>query len=234
MPTRTKADRSAAAKKGAATRKRNQAAAAAARGRGSRPSRPATRSSTPPRQPGRPRRPRSAPWRNGPTPRPRSASRPPSARRDASRQRTRPEPGQAGRRRLKRVGAQLFLPGDRVLELGLVHLRPALDAEAAGPRCRAGRESGRAARAVPERRPPRRPDEMSSVEVRERVRDSPDRARSLLTVRAAISSARDSDRPCFLTDDLISSYWRARLVPGLTPRGGIRASPSKRVERSGR
>ena len=46
------------------------------------------------------------------------------------------------------------------------------------------------ARFVPERRPPRRPEEMSSVELRERLRDSPARARSLLTVRAAISSAR--------------------------------------------
>ena len=37
---------------------------------------------------------------------------------------------------------------------------------------------------------------MSLVEVRERVRDSPARARSLLTVRAAISSALSSERPC--------------------------------------
>ena len=36
---------------------------------------------------------------------------------------------------------------------------------------------------------------MSCVDVRERVRDSPERARSLLTVRAAISSARDSEAP---------------------------------------
>ena len=49
------------------------------------------------------------------------------------------------------------------------------------------------ARLVPERSPPRRPDEMSFVEEREAVRLSPWRARSLLTVRAAISSARFSD-----------------------------------------
>src|SRR6185437_10248498 len=62
---------------------------------------------------------------------------------------------------------------------------------------------------------------MSWVEVRERSRDSPLRARSLLTVRAAISSARSSLRPWSRCDFLMCSYWRARLVPGLTPRGGM-------------
>src|SRR3954468_13974850 len=62
---------------------------------------------------------------------------------------------------------------------------------------------------------------MSCVEVRERVRDSPRRARSLLTVRAAISSARLSERPCCFSLCLTCSYWRARFVPFLTPRGGI-------------
>src|SRR3954454_9791082 len=62
---------------------------------------------------------------------------------------------------------------------------------------------------------------MSRVEVRERERDSPERARSLLTVRAAISSARSSDAPCSRWLSLMCSYWRARLVPGLTPLCGI-------------
>src|SRR3954469_22927275 len=62
---------------------------------------------------------------------------------------------------------------------------------------------------------------MSWVELRERVRDSPERAFSLFTVRAAISSARASDSPCRFSLFLICSYWRARLVPFLTPRGGM-------------
>ena len=53
-------------------------------------------------------------------------------------------------------------------------------------------------RRVPERRPPRRDDDMSRVEVRDpRPFVSPARARSLLTVRAAISFARFVERPCF-------------------------------------
>src|SRR3954452_10644863 len=67
---------------------------------------------------------------------------------------------------------------------------------------------------------------MSCVEVRERVRDSPLRARSLFTVRAAISSARSSERPCSSWLSLMCSYWRARFVPFLTPAGGILASSS--------
>src|SRR4051794_32410813 len=62
---------------------------------------------------------------------------------------------------------------------------------------------------------------MSFVDVREAVRDSPLRARSLFTVRAAISSARDSDAPWDFWLSLMCSYWRARLVPFLTPRGGM-------------
>src|SRR5438034_3151382 len=69
--------------------------------------------------------------------------------------------------------------------------------------------------------PPRRPDEMSLVDVRERVRDSPERARSFCTVRAAISFALLSDAPPSRSDCLMCSYWRARFVPFLTPRGGI-------------
>src|SRR3954447_6864136 len=71
---------------------------------------------------------------------------------------------------------------------------------------------------------------MSCVEVRERSRDSPERARSLLTVRAAISSARSSDVPRSFALSLMCSYCRARLVPFLTPRGGIPlVFPSVRV-----
>src|SRR5690242_18070004 len=62
---------------------------------------------------------------------------------------------------------------------------------------------------------------MSFVEVREAVLDSPWRAFSLFTVRAAISSARLSERPCCFWLSLMCSYWRARFVPFLTPRGGI-------------
>jgi len=41
---------------------------------------------------------------------------------------------------------------------------------------------------------------------------SPDCARCLLTVRAAISSARSSERPCAFSERLISLYWRSRLL----------------------
>src|SRR5438876_351429 len=68
-------------------------------------------------------------------------------------------------------------------------------------------------RFVPDRRPPRRPDEMSRVDVRDgRPFVSPDRARSLLTVRAAISLARFVERPCFFSDSLTCSYWRSRFA----------------------
>src|SRR5690348_10694014 len=62
---------------------------------------------------------------------------------------------------------------------------------------------------------------MSWVEVRERVRDSPARAFSLLTVRAAISSARPSLLPRSSWLSLMCSYCLARLVPFFTPRGGM-------------
>src|SRR4051794_20036966 len=65
---------------------------------------------------------------------------------------------------------------------------------------------------------------MSCVDVRERCRDSPLRARSLFTVRAAISSARSSEAPWSSSLSLMCSYWRARFVPSLTPRGGIGSS----------
>ena len=61
-------------------------------------------------------------------------------------------------------------------------------------------------RFVPLRWPPRREEDMSLVDVRERWRDSPERARSLLTVRAAISSARSSERPWSFWLSLMCSY----------------------------
>ena len=69
---------------------------------------------------------------------------------------------------------------------------------------------------------------MSCVEVRERVRDSPARAFSLFTVRAAISSARPSERPWLFSLFLTCSYCLARFVPFCTPRGGIFA-PGRRL-----
>jgi len=73
----------------------------------------------------------------------------------------------------------------------------------------------------PELRPPLRWGEGPRVELRDRVRDSPERARFLLTVRAAISFARPADAPRFRALRLIFVYCLARLVPFLTPRGGI-------------
>jgi len=54
--------------------------------------------------------------------------------------------------------------------------------------------------------PPRLLAERPVVELRELVRDSPERAFSLLTVRAAISSARLSERPALFSLFLTSSY----------------------------
>jgi hypothetical protein len=73
--------------------------------------------------------------------------------------------------------------------------------------------------------PPRLPEEMSSRESRDASRASPCRARSLFTVRAAISSARSSEAPRSRADSLMCSYWRARFVPFFTPRGGISQPP---------
>src|SRR5262245_135995 len=53
---------------------------------------------------------------------------------------------------------------------------------------------------------------------------SPDRARSLLTVLAAISSARSSEAPRSSWLSLMCSYWRARFVPFFTARGGMATS----------
>src|SRR4029079_1561192 len=81
-----------------------------------------------------------------------------------------------------------------------------------GPRC--------------DRSPPRRPEEMSSVDVRLFWSASPERARSLLTVRAAISFAVSSSRPRSSRPSLTCSYWRSRLsfhaccgIVGSSPRG---------------
>jgi hypothetical protein len=49
-------------------------------------------------------------------------------------------------------------------------------------------------------------DDMSWVEVRLRCSDSPDRALSLFTVRAAISSAVSSLRPRFFSPLLMCLY----------------------------
>src|SRR5690348_1814373 len=62
---------------------------------------------------------------------------------------------------------------------------------------------------------------MSWIDVRDRDRDSPERARSLFTVLAAISSARSSPVPRSSWLSLMCSYWRARFVPFFTPRGGM-------------
>jgi hypothetical protein len=53
---------------------------------------------------------------------------------------------------------------------------------------------------------------MSLVEVLDRWRASPERARSLFTVRAAISVARRSDRPAAFWLALTCSYWRSRFA----------------------
>src|SRR3954453_17964278 len=73
---------------------------------------------------------------------------------------------------------------------------------------------------------------MSWVEVRERCLDSPARARSFWTVLAAISSARRSELPRCFWLRLIFSYWRARLVPFLIPRGGISTPPGVAFSRT--
>src|SRR5947209_9633022 len=61
---------------------------------------------------------------------------------------------------------------------------------------------------------------MSLVDERLRCLASPDRARSLLTVRAAISSATSSDRPRSSSPSLMCSYCRSLLL--LHARCGIR------------
>src|SRR3954447_4826814 len=70
---------------------------------------------------------------------------------------------------------------------------------------------------VCERLPPRCPDDTSLIDERLAVFDSPARARSLFTVRAAISSARSVDTPRFLALALMCSYCRSRF--GLEPAG---------------
>ena len=68
-----------------------------------------------------------------------------------------------------------------------------------------------------ERSPPRRDEDMSCVDVRLAVFASPERARSLFTVRAAISSALAVLSPRCSALALMCSYCRSRL--GLDPLG---------------
>src|SRR5438874_13710182 len=68
---------------------------------------------------------------------------------------------------------------------------------------------------------------MSRTEALDLSRVWPARARSLLTVRAAISSERSSDRPSSSSLFLTCSYIRSHLLPFGTPLGGI-ASSSRR------
>ena len=104
-------------------------------------------------------------------------------------ERARPSGGRAPRWRASCASASASCL-DRPLQLGLVHLRAALDAELLGlvvellaGAARAGRSSPSAGRRGGRRRCP-------ASSCASAVRDSPERARSLLTVRAAISSAR--------------------------------------------
>ena len=80
------------------------------------------------------------------------------------------------------------------------------------PLRRAGRACAPWPRRVPERSPPRRPDEMSVRESRDDVFASPARARSLLTVRAAISSPCPPTVPRSSRLSLMCSYWRSRFA----------------------
>jgi hypothetical protein len=70
---------------------------------------------------------------------------------------------------------------------------------------------------------------LSSSDVRDAVFASPARARSLLTVRAAISFARFSDAPRSSTLSLMCSYWRSRLA--LLPAGMVATSQVLGVSR---
>ena len=75
-----------------------------------------------------------------------------------------------------------------------------------------------------DRWPPRRDEDMSRIDVRLAVFDSPALARSLLTVRAAISSARLVLWPRCFALALMCSYCRSRF--GLDPRGMTATSQS--------
>src|SRR5512139_775469 len=65
---------------------------------------------------------------------------------------------------------------------------------------------------------------MSRSEALDASSGSPALARSLFTVRAAISSALLSERPAPRSLSLTCSYIRAHFVPFLTPPGGIATS----------
>src|SRR5438132_8299882 len=77
--------------------------------------------------------------------------------------------------------------------------------------------------------PPRFPEDMSLRESREDDFASPLRARSLLTVRAAISFARLVEAPRFLAPSLTCSYCRSRLL--LHADCGIRIPPHRLFRR---
>src|SRR5690242_8184313 len=80
---------------------------------------------------------------------------------------------------------------------------------------------------------------MSSVEVLLASFDSPARARSLLTVRAAICSAVDSSRPWSSSPSLMWSYWRSRFLLhpcGMVPPSGLGVAldvPAARTRHAG-
>ena len=76
-------------------------------------------------------------------------------------------------------------------------------------------------RFVPERSPPRRPDEMSSVEVRERGARLAGASPLLVDGPGGDLLGATSAAPALFSLSLMCSYWRARLVPFFTPRGGI-------------
>ena len=176
--------------------------------------------------PSRPTRPsRSSPRRRSPTLRARTRSRPPGppARPRPCEDNTRP-PVRAERAR--RVLALLVVDGP--LQLGLVHLRAAVDAEllglvvelVAGPAARAARARALAAAAAGGdvlRRGARGGARLAGAGAL-----LVDRARRDL-LGARLEAPRD------LTESLIASYWRSRLVPFFTPRGGIRPAPRPRT-----
>ena len=155
-----------------------------------------------------------------------------SSARSSTKQRTVERPTAAPSGRPRRPELSCFLPADRALQLLLGHRRAALDAELL--RLVVELLAGAPLLAVrcPERWPPRGRTTCRGSSSGSEVLDSPERAFSLFTVRAAISSARLSERPARFSLSLMCSYWRARLVPFLTPRGGI--STSSRIGSSGR
>jgi len=87
--------------------------------------------------------------------------------------------------------------GDRVLQFGLAHLRAPLDAELLGVVVEL--LAGAARRAFARLLAARLEAELPRVELFDFDFDSPERAFSLFTVRAAISLARLVERPSFFS-----------------------------------